>query len=190
MSDNRTNEQIAAQSIEGFIGLGLIYLVAEKVLEALAAAGRLAGEPSEDQITKALNAFYDSADGQTVNHDRMRAALAAAAGTAPQTESALSQLNTILGVDIWGAKSFRADVRIDFDEFGNVLKAEVTAPTESSSTVDVEKLAEVIADHNEVYLPRTGDSGCKCGWRTSIGDYDHALHQARAVVEAIGGESL
>lgn len=68
------------------------------------------------------------------------------------------------------------------------LRAAGRLAGQPSSTVGEEKLAEVIADHNEVYLPMTGDSGCKCGWRTSIGDYDHALHQARAVIEAIGGE--
>ena len=50
--------------------------------------------------------------------------------------------------------------------------------------LDESKVAEVNTVHREVYLPRQGDSGCRCGWRRTIGDDDHEIHRARALCEA------
>jgi hypothetical protein len=54
-----------------------------------------------------------------------------------QHPNRVSQINALLGVDLWDVRSFRADVRIDFDEFGGVygcelLNAEKPAPTHRS----------------------------------------------------------
>lgn len=40
----------------------------------------------------------------------------------------VSTVNQILGVDLWEAHSFRADVRIDFDECGDVLRTALLNP--------------------------------------------------------------
>jgi hypothetical protein len=40
----------------------------------------------------------------------------------------VEQVNTLLGVNLWGVRSFRADVRIDFDEYGHVLSASLLSP--------------------------------------------------------------
>ena len=37
----------------------------------------------------------------------------------------LTEINNLLNINLWNVPSFRATVQIDFDEFGNVLNAEV-----------------------------------------------------------------
>ena len=40
----------------------------------------------------------------------------------------VEQVNSLLGVNLWGVRSFRADVRIDFDEHGRVLATSLLNP--------------------------------------------------------------
>ncbi len=50
----------------------------------------------------------------------------AASSPAPKDDrrvANVSQVRDLLGVDVWDAPSFRADVRIDFDEHGRILAA-------------------------------------------------------------------
>lgn len=34
----------------------------------------------------------------------------------------ISEVNKVLGINLWDVRSFRAVVEIDFDEYGNILK--------------------------------------------------------------------
>ena len=40
-------------------------------------------------------------------------------------KATVETVNRLLGVNLWDARSFRADVRIDFDVYGAVLRAEL-----------------------------------------------------------------
>jgi uncharacterized protein YuzE len=40
----------------------------------------------------------------------------------------VSQVNRLLGINLYDTRSFRADVRIDFDESGNVLRVTLLNP--------------------------------------------------------------
>jgi hypothetical protein len=39
--------------------------------------------------------------------------------------SPVAQVNRLLGLSLWDVRSFRADVRIDFDEHGRILQAQL-----------------------------------------------------------------
>jgi hypothetical protein len=62
----------------------------------------------------------------------------------------VSQINNLLGVNLYDVLSFRADVAIDFDEYGRVLKTELLNPAARTSIgPDSERIREaeqVIAD--------------------------------------------
>ena len=47
----------------------------------------------------------------------------------PPVPCAVTQLNLLLGVDIWSVPSFRANVQIDFDEYGGLMGAKLLTPT-------------------------------------------------------------
>lgn len=40
----------------------------------------------------------------------------------------VGQINVLLGVNLWDAPSFRADLSVDFDEFGHVLAVRLLNP--------------------------------------------------------------
>lgn len=102
MTDNRTNEAIAEEAIKmswrnyNSDESGIMPTEAEgakAAVTALEAAGRLAGEPTPEQIEAAAQAVreVDARAGLIADVDlpmyRARAALAAAAGVAPQADS-------------------------------------------------------------------------------------------------------
>lgn len=43
----------------------------------------------------------------------------------------VEQLNDLLGINIWEVKSFRVNVQIDFDEYGNILNIELLDPVQT-----------------------------------------------------------
>ena len=51
--------------------------------------------------------------------------------TAQAGKATVETVNRLLGVNLWDAPSFRAGVRIDFDEFGAVLSATLTNPKQA-----------------------------------------------------------
>lgn len=46
--------------------------------------------------------------------------------------SDLDRAGAALGVNFWSVRSFRAKVLVDFDEYGNILKVEVSDPVEQN----------------------------------------------------------
>jgi hypothetical protein len=68
----------------------------------------------------------------------------------PVDAPTVSQINNLLGVNLYDVLSFRADVAIDFDEYGRVLKTELLNPAARTSIgPDSERIREaeqVIAD--------------------------------------------
>lgn len=88
-----------------------------------------------DAEARILIAAWERAEGQRVNSsyistfvDMARASLAEGepSSTASPTVSALGGL---LGINIWAAaKGFRVDLRVDFDEYGNIMAVETSDP--------------------------------------------------------------
>lgn len=63
-------------------------------------------------------------------HCRSMAELIVGAGWTPPEDhrNGVAKLNRALGVNLWDAPSFRADVRIDFDERGRVMATTLLNP--------------------------------------------------------------
>ena len=161
-----TPELTAEQIVYGALGqcgmlLGTRENAARDAVERLRAAGLLGGDTTEDQIAEeswsrfaALDPDYASV---TYPAEAMRdynraafvsgarwAASHAAAGVAPKERSALMRLNELLGLNILAeVPSFRADIRVDFDEHGNIVAAEVS-PQEPSDRLDWKRRAETL----------------------------------------------
>ena len=124
----------------------------------------------------------------------LRAALEAAAGVAPQAGSenveAVGALNAALTSYSTGAL-----LEVEYRNAALLARRALLAPTrvQPSSTVDEGKLAEVIAAHEMTSWGSRKWSGCECGEVYEVCPEGivkwHANHRARAVVEAIGGES-
>lgn len=170
-TDNRTNEQIVAHVLSFATDRdgSTCEEYAEGVVYALRTAGRLAGEPTPEQVEAAAKAMHGTrnpwfaaygdwgAAGFEIKkafRDSARAALVAAAGAEPQAES----------------------------EHEYLLKARELHQTNSglpSSTVDEGKWRDVAKSviERRPYSEET---------RREIRGLENAI--ARAVVEAIGGE--
>ena len=179
-----TNEQIFKEAWLAANDQGMFGGRVKAGLEALRAANRLALPPGEDAMERARDAGMEAIDWDMVANGEgdpaecadiaIRAALTAltTACTAPQAES----------------------------DHEYLLKARALHQTNSglpSSTVDEGKIADLLREHRHAYTYTTDQgskyAGCYCGARPKpLGaapddDWLH-LHQARAVVEAIGGE--
>jgi hypothetical protein len=76
----------------------------------------------------------------------VRALLTEHPAPAPETErTTVWQINDLLGVNLWEVPSFRADVRIDFDEYGSLLSAgllNVAAPVPDATEASEERTPE------------------------------------------------
>lgn len=48
----------------------------------------------------------------------------------------VSLVNNMLDINIWEVPSFRAEIAIDFDEFGNILKVEILNKKDKSNGSD------------------------------------------------------
>jgi hypothetical protein len=53
------------------------------------------------------------------------------------------EVNKLLGINLYDAPSFRADVRIDFDEFGNVISA---ALLNSADNMDIDEIIAYVPE--------------------------------------------
>lgn len=117
------------------------------------------GAPSEEQVERAARALFEDPNvpaeytwEEMVAEDPSRADIwrddarrvLTAAGVARREKSALARLNELLGLNIWAeVPSFRADLRIDFDEYGNILAAGVAPQEEALSNAEIlERIAE------------------------------------------------
>lgn len=205
MTDNRTNEQIVLKVLhpEATRNLPMAEGYAEKAVEALRAADRLAGEPTEAQVEAAAKAYprwivdrdgyempWEQESEALKNEYRamMRATLVAAASVAPQASSAsisqalgfLDHLNAQNHID-WISYSRLHDL------ISAIAPVQPSSTVESdcwheancgcirASTVDEEKIAKVIASVTDL-------------WDEPLDEVHDIPQIARAVVEAIGGE--
>jgi hypothetical protein len=53
------------------------------------------------------------------------------------------EVNKLLGINLYDAPSFRADVRIDFDEFGNVISATLL---NSADNIDIDEIIAYVPE--------------------------------------------
>lgn len=67
------------------------------------------------------------------------------ASPSPSVVTTVEDVERVLGISLWNAESFRGDVRIDFNEYGQILEVELlpTSPPPSEVRVTGEALPEI-----------------------------------------------
>lgn len=75
---------------------------------------------------------------------------------ASAAQSTVAQVNALLGISVWDAPSFRADVRIDFDEYGAVLAAELLTAAHDADTA-----ATALEEAADAWHPHRADANLK-----------------------------